>query len=206
MITTVKSIGRTVKVVQDGTPNLKSEWPGWRVQGSSGFKVQGSRFRAQGSKAQGSSIQGPRSVQGSRVRRFMPALSPAPLTSHELLSLDFALSPPKDVGLLCVFGGSRVTARGRAHGRRRQHLQRDAPGVRRSGPYCSASIPASGISSPTPSGRSSCPARCRWTTARSRSSPGYRVQYNITLGPGQGRHPLPPGCHRSMKSRRWRHG
>ena len=24
---------------------------------------------------------------------------------------------------------------------------------------------------------------------------GYRVQYNITLGPGQGRHPLPPGRH-----------
>ena len=24
---------------------------------------------------------------------------------------------------------------------------------------------------------------------------GYRVQYNITLGPGEGRHPVPPGRH-----------
>ena len=28
---------------------------------------------------------------------------------------------------------------------------------------------------------------------------GYRVQYNVTLGPGQGRHPLSPRRHRSMK-------
>ena len=31
---------------------------------------------------------------------------------------------------------------------------------------------------------------------------GYRVQYNITLGPGQGRDPLPPRRQRSTKSRR----
>jgi hypothetical protein len=41
MITTVKSIGRTVKVVQDGTANLKSEWVGV-----------GERLRAEGSRAQ----------------------------------------------------------------------------------------------------------------------------------------------------------
>ena len=35
---------------------------------------------------------------------------------------------------------------------------------------------------------------------------GYRVQYNITLGPGQGRHPLPPRRHRSTRSRRSRRG
>ncbi len=35
---------------------------------------------------------------------------------------------------------------------------------------------------------------------------GYRVQYNISLGPGQRRHPLPPRRHRSTRSRRWPRG
>ena len=49
MITTVKSIGITVKVPNNGTPDQKSEWPGLGDQGS-GFKVQGSGsgFRVQG--------------------------------------------------------------------------------------------------------------------------------------------------------------
>jgi glutamate dehydrogenase (NAD(P)+) len=34
----------------------------------------------------------------------------------------------------------------------------------------------------------SCPVQM--DTARSRSSPGTRVQYNVTLGPAKGRHPL----------------
>jgi len=32
--------------------------------------------------------------------------------------------------------------------------------------------------------------RCRWMTAISKSSTGFRVQHSIARGPGQGRHPL----------------
>jgi len=61
--------------------------------------------------------------------------------------------------------------------------------------------------------RSKQPRRCltsafrsAWTAVRSRSFEGYRVQHNISTGPAQGRHPLPPRRHARRKSQPWRCG
>ena len=50
----------------------------------------------------------------------------------------------------------------------------------------STSNPASGKSSRTPSARSSCPVRSRWTTARSRSSPAIASNTTSRSGPAKG--------------------
>jgi glutamate dehydrogenase/leucine dehydrogenase len=71
------------------------------------------------------------------------------------------------------------------HGRARSDLRGDASGIQRRRTHHQSSNPASGTSSRTQSGRSSARVPCRWTR-RDRGFTGYRVQYNITLGPAKG--------------------